>query len=102
MRPKATTTYVRLELWRVPRHKLHKVTRAFRKESLVAVLELWSEVLTGKVVVEVDEYSHGLREEWVWRRKEGLEGQLEELEIWYEEFAVHELDNRPKRVRARA
>lgn len=40
----------------------------------MAVLELRGEVLTGEVVVEVDKYSHGLREEWVRRRKEGLDG----------------------------
>ena len=59
----------------------------------MAVLELWGKVLTGKVVVEVDEYSHGLRKEWVWRRKEGLEGKLEELKVWHKEFGVHELDD---------
>jgi hypothetical protein len=34
--------------------------------------------------------------------KEGLKGQLKELEIWYEEFAVHKLDDRPDHVRAPA
>ena len=89
----ATTTYVRLELRWVPRQELHEVTGALSKEGLVAVLELGGEVLTGEVVVEVDEHSHSLREEWVWRSQEGLDGQLEELKVRHEELAVHELDD---------
>ena len=51
----ATTTHVRPELWRVPRHELHEVTRALREEHLMAVLELMDEVLTSKVIIKVDE-----------------------------------------------
>ena len=47
----ATTTYFCLELWQVPRHKLHEVARSPREENLMAVLELWGKVLTCKVVV---------------------------------------------------
>ena len=98
----ATTTYVRLELWRVPRHKLHKVTCSLREERLMAILELRRKVLTRKVVIDVDEYRHGLRMEGFWRREEELDSHFEKLEIRHEEFAVHEFDDQPERVRTRA
>jgi hypothetical protein len=66
------TTSVRLKLWQVSRRELHKVTCSLHVGRLMAVLELRNKVLTCEVVVEVDEYGHGLCEEWVWRRKGGV------------------------------
>jgi hypothetical protein len=34
--------------------------------------------------------------------KEGFNSQSQRLEIWHEKFAMHELDDRPELVRARA
>ena len=101
-RHEATTTHVRLELWRIPGHQLHKVTSSLREERLMAVLELWGKVLTCEVVIDIDEYSHGLCMEGIRCRQEEFNGHLEKLKIWHEEFAVHELNDRPERVRTRA
>ena len=68
----------------------------------MTVLELWRKVLTRKVVIDVDEYSHSLRMKGFWRREEELDGHFEKLEIRHEEFAMHELDDQPERVRTRA
>ena len=101
-RHEATTTHVRLELWRIPRHELHEITSSLRKERVMAVLELWGKVLTCEVVIDIDDYSHGLRMEGFWCRQGELNSHLEKLEIGHEEFAVHEFDDRPERVRTRA
>ena len=68
----------------------------------MAILKLWRKVLTRKVVIDVDEYRHGLRMEGFWRREEELDSHFEKLEIRHEEFAMHELDDQPERVRTRA
>ena len=91
-------TYVHLELWRVPCHKLHEVTCSLREEHLMVVVELWGKILTCEVVINVDEYSHSLRMEGFWHCEE-LDSHLERLEIQHKEFAVHEFDDRPECVR---
>ena len=68
----------------------------------MTVLELWSQILACEVVIDVDEYSHDLRMEGFWCREEELDSHFEKLEIRHEEFAVHEFDDQPERVRTRA
>ena len=87
----ATTTYIRLELWRVPRHELHEATRSPVKK-VSWVFELWGKVLTCKVIVS----SMSLRIVEGYGVTNGeLDSHLEKPEIWHEGFAVHELDDRP-------
>ena len=69
--------HVRLELWWILGHELHEATSSFPEERLMAVLDLWGKVLTCEVVIDIDEYSHGLRMEGFRCRQEKFNGYLE-------------------------
>jgi hypothetical protein len=68
----------------------------------MAVLELRGKVLACEVVVKVDEYSHVCARRRSGVARKGLMVNSKKLKIRDEETAMHELDDRPKRVQARA